>query len=78
MSGYVTELRKTLFSLATDEMQKKLKEYTAKVPDAMNTQFEERRSKKEAVVRYKLRQTLACTELFPEGNIIMEYNPLFP
>ena len=62
----MAELRKTLFSLATEEMQKKLEEYTAKVPDAMNTQYKETRLKKEAVERYNLRQDLVCTE--PESG----------
>lgn len=65
----MNDLKQLLFSLPEGEMKKKLDDYIAKIPEPMNTQFEERLTKNEAVQRDQSRRELISINLYPDGNI---------
>ena len=54
--GYVEHMKKLLFTLPSDSMNKILREHKEKVPKPLNTKFPDRRSKDEAIIIYNTRK----------------------
>jgi hypothetical protein len=52
-----------------DELDKVMKTYQEKIPDALNRSFPDRLSKDEAVNRHLERKQLPSTQLFPSCKI---------
>jgi hypothetical protein len=52
-----------------DELDKVMKNYQEKIPDALNRSFPDRLSKNEAVNRHLKRKQLPSTQLFPSCKI---------
>lgn len=67
--GYVDTMKTLLFTLPKSEMKKALDKYSAKVPEPLNRQFPERKSKENAVKDYKARKKMTRTSLFPSGKL---------
>ncbi|KAK3714764.1 hypothetical protein QZH41_010463 [Actinostola sp. cb2023] len=59
--GYVENMKKLLFSLTRDTLNKIMSEYKTKVPGPLNSKFPQRRSKDEAMVRYNKRKETIVT-----------------
>ena len=67
LSGYVDEIEKLMFTLSVADLNTKLQEYKAHVPEPMNTMFPERLGKEEAIKNKEIRK-MASTHLFPAGK----------
>lgn len=68
-SGYVTEMKKLLFSVTKSALDKTYLKYAAKAPEPLTAQFTERSSKEQAVEAYRKRKDCAI-QLFPTGTLI--------
>ena len=55
-----------MFTLTQEEMVNIKKEYLAKLPDTLTSQFKDRVSKEQAASRHGLRMEMAST-LYPSG-----------
>lgn len=66
-AGYVSEIKKLLFSLPVQTRSTVMARYNEKVPEPLNRQFPERLSREEAIEHQKGRKR-ARTELFPSGK----------
>ena len=67
--GYVDDIRKIMFPLPFNELQKISEKYQEKVRLPMNKQFPERLSKEDALLNRENRKRTRA-ELFPQGNLI--------
>ena len=67
-SGYVKDIKNTLFSLTRSEMKEVLRNVLAKQPKPLTSQFEGRISKEEAIEKRQTRH-LMKTVLHPPGEI---------
>lgn len=65
--GYVSEIKKLLFSMPVQTMSSVMARYNAKLPEPINRQFPERLSRDEAIEHQKGRKR-ARTELIPSGE----------
>lgn len=68
-SGYVKDIKDTLFSLTRNEMKDILTNILAKQPKPLTSQFEERISKEEAIEKHQRRNEIQ-TFLHPPGEKI--------
>lgn len=67
VAGYVSEIKKLLFSLPVQTMSSVMARYNENVPEPLNRQFPERLSRDEAIENQRGRKR-ARTELFPSGK----------
>ena len=66
LSGYVDDIQKLLFTMEKNSMQEKLHTYKGNVPAPLNTQFEARLSKEDAIKRHSERKQMDIV-LYPQG-----------
>ena len=67
ISGYAEEIKKLLFSQPQSTFTDTIKQYEAKIPEPLNRQFSQRRTREEAIKRWAEKRSLR-TELCPPGT----------
>ena len=62
---YVSAVKKVLFSSSEGDLAKTVEKYQKKAPEPLCKQFKDKRSKEDAIKRYKDRKELDSQALFP-------------
>ena len=70
ISDYVEEIYQVLFAITKEERELMREKYKTKVPEPLTSQFTERVSKEDAILRHASRKRTR-TELFPSGTKII-------
>lgn len=66
-SGYVDDLKQLLFTLPLESLKEVNDRYKEKTPAPLNTQFEDRVTKEEAIKRHNSRKQMENI-LYPQGR----------
>lgn len=67
--GYVEDLRQVLFNTSEDDLDKIKKKYKRKVPEPLNSQFENKTPRDDAITKNTARKRKVA-ELVPSGTHI--------
>jgi hypothetical protein len=73
---YVNAVKNILFSTTEEDLSKTVEKYRKKAPDPLCKQFTNRRSKEDAIKRYRDRKALDGQALFPSCEYIQNHNKL--